>query len=88
MQRKKMRSSILHIPAAFVLAGCCSGVQRCETVDVSGVTRVARRAEQLAQAEWRACGGGDVQRRAALDLVRKVDVNRCACNRERVFLPV
>ena len=80
MQRNKLRSSILHIPAAFVLASCCSGVQRCETVDVPGVTRVARRAEQLAQAERRACGGGHVQRRAALDLVREVDVNRCACN--------
>ena len=80
MQQNKMRSSILHLPAAFMLAGCCSGVQRCETVDVPGMTGVARRAEQLTQAECCACGGGNVQRRAALDLVREIDVNRCACN--------
>ncbi len=73
MQQNRMRSSIL-LPATFVLAGCCSGVQRCETVDVPGMTTIARRAEQLAQAECCACGGGDVQRRAALDIVREVDV--------------
>lgn len=84
----RMRGSVLKLPAALMLTGCCGSVERRETVDMSGITRARRCAQQHVQTLSSACGGSNVQRRAALDFVCEINICRAAGECKRLFVPV